>query len=86
MEKLKAHYEQQLSGLQLVKQQKSELNNNSYGPKYNKPNGMANEMIEKKIKALKDDLIGGERANDVQLREKHIKRKIAAEKRLRLVG
>lgn len=39
--------------------------------------------VQSKVAALRGDLIGGERANDVQLREKHKKKKAAAARRLR---
>lgn len=39
--------------------------------------------VQSKVAALRSDLIGGERANDVQLREKHKKKKAAAARRLR---
>lgn len=35
-----------------------------------------------RIKSIKDILIGGERANDTQLKEKHFKKKLAAQKKL----
>lgn len=39
--------------------------------------------VQSKVAALRSDLIGGERANDLQLREKHKKKKAAAARRLR---
>lgn len=41
----------------------------------------SNEVVEK-IKALKSSLVGGENANNTQLKEKRIRKKIAAEQRL----
>lgn len=39
--------------------------------------------ISEKIKSIKDILIGGERANDTQLKEKRYKMKLAAQKKLK---
>lgn len=39
--------------------------------------------INDRIKSIKDILIGGERANDTQLKEKRYKRKLAAQKKLK---
>ena len=39
--------------------------------------------VKTKMKSIQNDLIGGERANDEQLREKHKKKKIAAQRRMR---
>lgn len=36
-----------------------------------------------KVATIRGDLIGGERANDVQLRERHRRKKAAAERRMR---
>lgn len=41
--------------------------------------------VQSKVAALRGDLIGGERANDLQLREKHKKKKAAAARRLRYI-
>lgn len=39
--------------------------------------------ISDRIKSIKDILIGGERANDMQLKEKRYKKKLAAQKKLK---
>lgn len=71
MENLKAHYEQQLKELST---NKSELiAENSTGQK--------DEVINK-IKLLKSALVGGECANDSQLKEKRRRKKLAAEHRM----
>lgn len=41
--------------------------------------------ITDRIKSIKDILIGGERANDTQLKEKRYKKKLAAQKKLKWV-
>lgn len=42
--------------------------------------------ITDRIRTIKDILIGGERANDTQLKEKRYKKKLAAQKKLKLVS
>lgn len=74
IENLKRMYEEKLKIL-TNQQQQTQINDNN--------NNINNEIIKKKIKELRDSLIGGERANDTQLREKHKKKKIAAQHRLR---
>lgn len=39
--------------------------------------------ITDRIKSIKDILIGGERANDTQLKEKRYKKKLAAQKKIK---
>lgn len=39
--------------------------------------------ITDRIKSIRDILIGGERANDTQLKEKRYKKKLAAQKKLK---
>lgn len=39
--------------------------------------------ISERLKSIKDILIGGERANDTQLKEKRFKMKLAAQKKLK---
>lgn len=77
MAKLRQHYEDQLKALS----QAQELNNNNNETRNR--NIRETEVVASKVAALKGDLIGGERVNDFQLKEKHKKKKIAAEKRLR---
>lgn len=79
MEQLKLHYENQLTTLS---QKNVELNNNS--EQFNNRNLIAQlPSHDKDTINIKGDLIGGERANDVQLKEKHKRKKQAAEKRMR---
>lgn len=66
MMKLKAHYEEKISVL------------NSEAEKLPQPN---KEVINK-IQALKSSLVGGECANNTQLKEKRRRKKIAAEHRM----
>lgn len=40
-------------------------------------------QITDRIKSIKDILIGGERANDTQLKEKRLKKKLAAQKKIK---
>lgn len=81
MEQLKLHYENQLSS---IGQKATEPNNNS--EHFNNRNlvGSVHNHDKEPIN-IKGDLIGGERANDVQLKEKHKRKKQAAEKRMRYV-
>ncbi|XP_037049564.1 osmotic avoidance abnormal protein 3 isoform X2 [Bradysia coprophila] len=78
MEQLKLHYENQLTSLS---QKVAEPNNNS--EHFNNRNLVDSiHNHEKETINIKGDLIGGERANDVQLKEKHKRKKQAAEKRM----
>lgn len=72
MEQLKLHYENQLTSLS---QKIVEPNNNS--------EHFNNRNLLDRSHDIKGDLIGGERVNDVQLKEKHKRKKQAAEKRMR---
>lgn len=66
MMKLKAHYEEKISAL------------NSEANKLPQPN----KDVINKIQALKSSLVGGECANNTQLKEKRRRKKIAAEHRM----
>ncbi|XP_063701606.1 osmotic avoidance abnormal protein 3 [Culicoides brevitarsis] len=70
IETLKAHYEKQLDLLS----KKQDQNNN------NQP--VSTEEIMNRIESIKATLIGGERANDLQLKEKRYKKKLAAQRKL----
>lgn len=50
-----------------------------------KPKSTSKEEILRRIEALKATMIGGEKAGDKELSERRRKKKLAAEKRLRLV-
>lgn len=78
MEQLKLHYENQLTSLS---QKIIEPNNNS--EQFNNRNLEQIHGFDKDSINIKGDLIGGERANDVQLKEKHKRKKQAAENRMR---
>lgn len=81
MEQLKLHYEDQLTSLS---RKIVEPNNNS--EQFNNRNLVDQMHVHDKDPInIKGDLIGGERANDVQLKEKHKRKKQAAEKRMRYV-
>lgn len=69
MERLKAHYEQKISVLNV---EASKLPQN-------------NEVINK-IQALKSSLVGGENANNTQLKEKRRSKKLAAEHRAKAIS
>jgi kinesin family member 17 len=79
MAELKREYEEKLSVVSAnAKQSDQELkiineSNNEGG---------GDEKINDRIKSIKDILIGGERANDTQLKEKHYKKKLAAQKKI----
>lgn len=80
MEQLKLHYENQLSSLS---KKMVEPNNNS--ELFNNRNLVDQIQIshDRDVINIKGNLIGGERADDVQLKEKHKRKKQAAEKRMR---
>lgn len=81
MERLKLHYENQLTSLS---QKIVEPNNNS--ERFDNRNLVDHpHSHDKDAINIKGNLIGGERANDVQLKEKHKRKKQAAEKRMRYV-
>lgn len=71
MEKLKSHYEQQIKDLAATKTDENDEDTS----------GQKEEVINK-IKMLKSALVGGECANDTQLKEKRRRKKLAAEHRM----
>ncbi|XP_053658047.1 osmotic avoidance abnormal protein 3 [Anopheles marshallii] len=77
IEKIKAYYEQQMQLLAAKKLSDGEkdLPNTSLA-------GRDRKEIYDRIKQIKDALIGGERANDIQLKEKRYRNKLASEKRI----
>lgn len=77
MEQLKLHYENQLTSLS---QKIVEPNNNSDHNNRNLVDQLHSH--DKDAINIKGDLIGGERANDVQLKEKHKRKKQAAANRM----
>uniref|UniRef100_A0A182LSI0 Kinesin-like protein n=1 Tax=Anopheles culicifacies TaxID=139723 RepID=A0A182LSI0_9DIPT len=79
IEKIKAYYEQQMQLLTAKKLSDEEKDLS------NAPNNLASrdrKEIHDRIKQIKDALIGGERANDIQLKEKRYRNKLASEKRI----
>lgn len=74
IEKLKAHYEKQLEVL-AKKQEDAKQDQNNNIP-------VSNEEIMYRIESIKASLIGGERANDLHLKEKRYKKKLAAQRKL----
>lgn len=85
MERLKIHYDNQLKDLAKV-----EANNNLLGTEnLNQTDTVASSSnkdlqleVQNRIELIKNALIGGERANDIQLKEKRYKKKLAAQRRL----
>jgi kinesin family protein 3/17 len=78
MNELKREYEEKLQEVaESVKTSESNVNvTASDDPK-------DETKITDRIKSIKDILIGGERANDTQLKEKRYKKKLAAQKKLK---
>jgi kinesin family member 17 len=73
MEELKREYEKKLSEVSKSDETKRSIENSS----------QHDEKITERIKSIKDILIGGERANDTQLKEKRFKKKLAAQKKIK---
>jgi kinesin family member 17 len=73
MEELKREYEKKLSEVSKSDETKRSIENSS----------KHDEKITERIKSSKDILIGGERANDTQLKEKRFKKKLAAQKKIK---
>jgi kinesin family member 17 len=78
MAELKREYEEKLNVVSAnAKQSDQELKAR------NESNNEGGEVqINDRIKSIKDILIGGERANDTQLKEKRFKKKLAAQKKI----
>jgi hypothetical protein len=74
MNELKREYEEKLS--EVSESVKTYDKASSDDPK-------DDSKITERIKSIKDILIGGERANDTQLKEKRYKKKLAAQKKLK---
>lgn len=75
VEKLKAHYEKQFEMLAKKQEEVKDQNNNLKSP-------VSQAEILSRIESIKASLIGGERANDLQLKEKRYKKKMAAQRKL----
>jgi len=78
MENLKQHYEKQLKSLVHQSRPTSEAKDAGHTDAMN---GMEKREISNRIKEIKNALIGGERANDIKLKEKRNKKKQDAERR-----
>ncbi|XP_050100574.1 osmotic avoidance abnormal protein 3 [Anopheles aquasalis] len=78
IEKIKSYYEQQMQHLTSKKLVEASENRE---PTNGISSGNRKEIYER-IKQIKDALVGGERANDIQLKEKRYRNKRASEKRI----
>ncbi|XP_058062945.1 osmotic avoidance abnormal protein 3 [Anopheles bellator] len=77
IEKIKSYYEQQMQHIYTKKTSESGTAPAPTGiPSVNR------KEIYDRIKQIKDALVGGERANDIQLKEKRYRNKLASEKRI----
>ncbi|XP_053680225.1 kinesin-like protein KIF17 [Anopheles nili] len=77
IEKIKSYYEQQM---QLLTSRKTL--DDEQEPSVSDLANRDRKEIYDRIKQIKDALIGGERANDIQLKEKRYRNKLASEKRI----
>uniref|UniRef100_A0A182Q0I7 Kinesin-like protein n=1 Tax=Anopheles farauti TaxID=69004 RepID=A0A182Q0I7_9DIPT len=78
IEKIKAYYEQQM---QLLTSKKLSDDEKEFATPGLSTTHDRKEIYDR-IKQIKDALIGGERANDIQLKEKRYRNKLASEKRI----
>ncbi|XP_050079203.1 kinesin-like protein KIF17 [Anopheles maculipalpis] len=78
IEKIKAYYEQQMQLLTTKQLSDGEKDLTTTAQLANRDR----KEIYDRIKQIKDALIGGERANDIQLKEKRYRNKLASEKRI----
>lgn len=74
IEKLKTHYEKQFETL-VKRQEDAAKDHNNNVP-------VRQEEILSRIEQIKASLLGGERANDLQLKEKRYRKKLAAQRKL----
>ena len=82
MEELKREYEQKLHEVsEKVKTEENHIPNVKIVTDENSTKKEIN--ISDRLKNFKDILIGGERANDTQLKEKRFKKKLASQKKLK---
>lgn len=86
MVRLRTHYEQQMAALaaetravKVVTTTTTDANNNGGA----ETSERETQAVRSKVATMRGDLIGGERANDVQLRERHRRKKAASERRMR---
>ncbi|XP_052862994.1 osmotic avoidance abnormal protein 3 [Anopheles cruzii] len=77
IEKIKSYYEQQMNHIYTKKTSENETAPVPMGVP-----GVNRKEIYGRIKQIKDALVGGERANDIQLKEKRYRNKLASEKRI----
>jgi hypothetical protein len=80
MAELKREYEEKLR--EVSDNVKATDNNHHQSTVVNNNNTDSDTKINDRIKTIKDILIGGERANDTQLKEKRFKKKLAAQKKI----
>jgi kinesin family member 17 len=73
MNELKREYEEKLQDVSMESANKIQ----------SKSTAADEDNINERIKSFNDILIGGERANDSQLKEKRLKKKLAAQKKLK---
>ena len=78
----KAYYEQQMQLLTSSRQQAADAEQLRQSTPAVALAGRDRKEIYDRIKQIKDALIGGERANDIQLKEKRYRNKLASEKRI----
>lgn len=83
IEKIKSYYEGQMKEL-ISKRNTEKVQEMKDGVAAESPvkSPVDKQEIYNRIKEIKDALIGGERANDIQLKEKRYRSKLASEKRL----
>lgn len=77
MNELKREYEEKLQEVS------DNVKTNEINVKSSSNDQKNDDKITDRIKSIKDILIGGERANDTQLKEKRYKKKLAAQKKLK---
>jgi kinesin family protein 3/17 len=88
MQELKREYEAKLQNVtenvQATSEPKKSVSRVTIVEDITDDDGKKDEVkINNRIKSIKDILIGGERANDTQLKEKRFKKKLASQKKLK---
>ncbi|XP_055622720.1 osmotic avoidance abnormal protein 3 isoform X2 [Toxorhynchites rutilus septentrionalis] len=80
IEKIKSYYEGQMQ--ELISKRNAEKLSEPVSAMATPVDPVYKQEIYERIKQIKNALIGGERANDIQLKEKRYRNKLASEKRL----
>ncbi|XP_065095899.1 kinesin-like protein KIF17 [Ochlerotatus camptorhynchus] len=80
IEKIKSYYEGQMQ--ELISKRNTEKVQDGVAAATTVKSPVDKQEIYNRIKEIKDALIGGERANDIQLKEKRYRSKLASQKRL----